>query len=107
LFFLSPNRESFGAQSQEYARVRVENSFFKRAVHSKDTGSQANEATRCESNGMLDGVGLVTTSDSTAPLVFNSGCSGATGWVRPYSVTLDPADAALRARLETQTGNTL
>jgi pectate lyase len=106
-FFLAPYRESFGAQSQDSARVRVENSLFKRAVHSKDTASQANEATRCESNGRLDGVGLITTSDSTAPLVFNAGCSGATGWVRPYSVTLDTADAALRARLETEAGNSL
>lgn len=106
-FFLAPYRESFGAQSQEYARVRVENSLFKRAVHSKDTASQANEATRCESNGKLDGVGSVTTSDSTAPLLFNAGCSGSTGWVRPYPITLEPADAVLRARLETLSGNSL
>lgn len=106
-FFLTPYRESFGAQSQEGARVRLEQSFFKRSVHSKDTGSTANDATRCELNGKLDGVGLVTTTDSTAPLVFNAGCSGSTGWVRPYPITLDPADPALRLRLETQAGNTL
>lgn len=106
-FFLAPYRESFGAQSQEGARVRVENSLFKRAVHSKDTGSTANEATRCELNGKLDGVGLVTTSDSTAPLVFNAGCSGSTGWTRPYPVTLDAADSALRARLVSEAGNSL
>lgn len=106
-FFLAPYRESFGAQSQEGARVRVENSLFKRAVHSKDTGSTANEATRCELNGKLDGVGLVTTSDSTAPLVFGAGCSGSTGWTRPYAVTLDPADSALRARLVSEAGNSL
>lgn len=106
-FYLTPYRESFGAQSQEGARVRVEQSFFKRAVHTEDAFSTANEATRCELSGKLDGVGLVTTSDSTAPLVFNSGCSGSTGWVRPYAITLDAADAALRQRLETQAGNTL
>jgi pectate lyase len=106
-FFLAPYRESFGAQSQEGARVRVESSLFKRAVHPKDTGSTANDATRCESNGRLDGVGLVTTSDSTAPLVFGAGCSGSTGWVRPYPITLDAADQALRSRLESEAGNSL
>jgi hypothetical protein len=75
--------------------------------HLYDTGSTANEATRCETNGKLDGVGLVTTADSTAPLVFNAGCSGSTGWVRPYAITLDTADAALRMRWETLAGNSL
>jgi pectate lyase len=108
LFFLAPYRESFGAQSQEGARVRVEQSLFRRLTgHPYDVGSQANEATRCESGGKLDGVGLVTTSDSNAPLVFNAGCSGSTGWRRPYAATVDVADAMLRARLEMQTGNTL
>ena len=108
LFFLSPYPESFGAQSQEGARVRVEQSLFRRLNnHLYDTGSTANDATRCETNGKLDGVGLVTTADSTAPLVFNAGCSGSTGWVRPYAITLDTADAALRMRLETMAGNSL
>ncbi|HEY1086321.1 MAG TPA: hypothetical protein VGE37_01455, partial [Archangium sp.] len=106
-FFLQPYRESFGAQSQEGAKLRVENSLFKRRVQSKDSGSTANDATRCESNGKLDGIGNVTTSDSTAPLVFNAGCSGSTGWTRPYPATVDAADAALRTRLETEAGNTL
>ena len=107
--FLAPYRESFGAQSQDGARLRVEQSLFRRTtLHLYDTGSQANDATRCETGGRLDGVGLVTTSDSTAPLVFNAGCtSGPTGWARPYPITLDPADATLRLRLETLAGNTL
>ncbi|MFO0599545.1 MAG: hypothetical protein U0228_29840 [Myxococcaceae bacterium] len=104
-FYLAPYRESFGAQSQDFARIRVENALFRRTVHSKDALSQANDATRCETNGTLDGVGLVTTADSTAPLVFGNGCSGSTGWVRPYAITLDAADATLRTRLETQSGN--
>ena len=107
-WFLSPYPESFGAQSQEGARVRVEQSLFRRINnHLYDTGTTANEATRCELNGKLDGVGLITTSDSTAPLVFNSGCTGSTGWSRPYSLTLDLANAALRTRLESEAGNTL
>lgn len=105
--FLAPYRESFGAQVQESARLRVENSLFKRSTHTKDSGSTANDATRCESSGTLDGVGLVVTPDSTAPLRFNVGCSGSTGWTRPYPATVDPADATLRARLEQQAGNTL
>lgn len=108
LWFLSPYPESFGAQSQEGARVRVEQSLFRRLNgHLYDPGTTANEATRCELNGKLDGVGLVTTSDSTAPLVFNAGCTGSTGWTRPYPITLDVADATLRSRLETAAGNTL
>ncbi|MFZ5446898.1 MAG: hypothetical protein ACOZQL_43325 [Myxococcota bacterium] len=106
-FYLAPYRESFGAQSQDSARVRVESSLFRRLPHTKDTLSQANEATRCETNGRLDGVGLVTTSDSTAPLQFGVGCSGATGWSRPYPVTLDAADPVLRMRLTVGAGNTL
>ena len=35
------------------------------------------------------------------------GCSGSTGWARPYAATLDPADPQLRARIEAQAGNTL
>lgn len=107
-FYLQPYRESFGAQSQDGARLRVEASLFKRTPQTKDAFSQANDATRCESGGRLDGIANVTTSDSTAPLVFGAGCtSGATMWVRPYPATVDAADAALRLRLETQTGNTL
>lgn len=107
-FYLEPYRESFGAQSQDGAKLRVENSLFRRAPHTKDAFSQANDATRCESGGKLDGIGNVTTSDSTAPLVFGAGCtSGPTGWSRPYAATVEPADAALRLKLETQTGNTL
>lgn len=103
-FYLAPYRESFGVQSQEGARLRVENSLFRRLPHSKDTLSQADDATRCELGGLLDGVGLVTTSDSTAPLRFNVGCSAA-NWTRPYAVTLDAADATLRSRLEQGAGN--
>ncbi len=106
-FYLLPYRESFGAQSQDNARIRVEASLFKRTPQLKDTLSQANDATRCESGGRLDGVGNVVTADSTAPLVFGAGCSGSTGWSRPYPATVDAADAALRMRLELQTGNTL
>lgn len=103
-FYLAPYRESFGAQAQDSATVRVENSLFRRFPHTKDLASQANEATRCETNGKLDGVGLMVTADSTAPLVFNSGCTAA-NWSRPYAITLDPADATLRTTLETRTGN--
>ncbi len=105
--YLAPYRESFGAQSQDLARMRVEQSLFRRTPQLKDALSQANDATRCETNGTLDGVGLVTTSDSTAPLVFGAGCTGSTGWSRPYPVTLEPANATLRALLETLAGNTL
>lgn len=99
--------ESFGAQSQQDAKLRVENSLFKRANHTKDVGSTANDATRCETNGKLDGVGLVVTPDSSASLRFGVGCTGSTGWTRPYPATVDAADAMLRQRLETQAGNTL
>ena len=104
-FYLAPYRESFGAQSQDFARVRVENSLFRRTPHGKDLLSQADEATRCESNGTLDGIGNVVTPDSTATLSFGSGCVGSTGFTRPYTITLDAADASLRTRLETLAGN--
>lgn len=104
---LPPYRESFGVQAQDGARIRFENSFVRRLPHSKDLGSQADHATRCESNGKVDGVNVVTAPGSTAPLVFGAGCSGTTGWTRPYSVTLDAADAALRTRLVAEAGNTL
>jgi pectate lyase len=103
--FVAPFRESFGAQAQEGARVRLEASLFRRTPGAYDLGSQANDATRCESGGTLDGLGLVTLPSSTAPLRFGTGCTGGTGWVRPYAVTLDPADEALRLRLEAEAGN--
>lgn len=103
--FLAPFRESFGAQAQDGARVRVEASLFRRTPQAYDLGSQANDATRCESGGTLDGVDLVTLPSSTAPLRFGTGCAGSTGWVRPYAVTPDAADEALRLRLEAQAGN--
>jgi pectate lyase len=105
--FASHLPESFGAQSQQGARLRIESSLFKRTAHTKDVGSTANQATRCETNGALDGLGLVITPDSTAPLQFGAGCTGSTGWTRAYPATVDAADAALRLRLETQAGNTL
>jgi len=105
--FLAPYRESFGAQAQDGARLRFENSFVRRVPHSKDLGSQADHATRCGSGGRLDAINVQVAPGSTAPLQFGVGCSGATGWVRPYSITLDAADVALRTRLAAQAGNTL
>jgi pectate lyase len=106
-FYLPPYRESFGVQAQDSARIRFENSLVRRTPHSKDALSQANDATRCETFGTIDTVGVVVTSDSTAPLAFGTGCLGSTGWARPYAVTLAPANATLRTQLETLTGNTL
>lgn len=103
--FVAPFRESFGAQAQQGARVRLEASLFRRTPQAYDLGSQANDATRCESGGTLDGLGLVTVPSSTAPLRFGAGCTGGTGWLRPYTVTLDAADEALRLRLEAEAGN--
>ncbi|MCU0695214.1 MAG: hypothetical protein MUC96_01650 [Myxococcaceae bacterium] len=105
--FLAPYRESFGVQSQNGARVRVEASFVRRVPQTKDLGSQADHATRCESGGRLDAVGLVVAPGSTAPLQFGVGCTMPTGWTRPYAITLDAADANLRARLLAGAGNTL
>ena len=105
--FLAPYRESFGVQAQDGARLRFENSFVRRVPHSKDVGSQADHATRCESGGRIDAVNVQVAPGSTSPLQFGVGCSGTTGWVRPYTITLDPADAMLRTRLAAQAGNTL
>ena len=105
--FLAPYRESFAVQAQESARIRFENSFVRRLPHSKDLGSQADHATRCETNGKIDSVNVQIAPGSTAPLQFGVGCSGTTGWTRPYPVTLDAADATLRARLAAEAGNTL
>lgn len=105
--FLAPYRESFGAQAQDSARIRFENSFVRRLPHSRDVGSQADHATRCESGGRLDAINVQVAPGSTSPLQFGVGCSSATGWVRPYAITLDAADAALRTRLAAQAGNTL
>jgi pectate lyase len=106
-FFLAPYRESFGVQAQDSARIRFENSFVRRGTHSRDSGSQANQATRCESLGRIDSVNVLVALGSTAPLQFGVGCSGATGWTRPYPIMLDAADPALLLRLQAQAGNTL
>ncbi|MDP1922680.1 MAG: hypothetical protein Q8L14_40940 [Myxococcales bacterium] len=105
--FLAPYRESFGVQAQDGARLRFENSFVRRVPHSKDVGSQADHATRCESGGRIDAINVQVAPGSTSPLQFGVGCNGTTGWVRPYAITLDPADATLRTRLAAQAGNTL
>lgn len=105
--FLAPYRESFGVQAQDGARVRFENALVRRTTHTRDVGSQANHATRCESGGRIDTVNVQVAAGSTAPLQFGVGCSGSTGWARPYPITLDPPDAQLLQRLTQQAGNTL
>jgi pectate lyase len=102
----SPYRESFGAQAQDGAQILFENNVLRRDVHGFDLASQANEATRCETGGILDERGTWITPDSTAPLARGVGCPLlATPLVRPYAAKVDVADALLRARLEQQTGN--
>jgi pectate lyase len=103
--YLPPYRDSFAVQAQDSARIRFENSLVRRNVHPKDALSSANQVTICKTFGTVDTVNVVVTADSTAPLVFGTGCLGSTGWTRPYPVTLDAPDAALRLRLETLTGN--
>ncbi len=106
-FFESPYREAFGAQAEEGARILFENNLVRRMAHEYDLGSQANDATRCESGGIIDERGTWTTPDSTAPLAHGTGCPPVTTpMARSYAATVDAANAALRARLEQETGNT-
>lgn len=106
--FESPYRESFGAQAQDGARLLVESQIFRRHAVAFDALSQANDATRCESGGVLDERGSWTPPDSTAPLVHRAGCPAlAAPLVRPYPAIVDPAGPALRTSLETKTGNVL
>lgn len=104
----APYRESFGMQSQDGAHLTAESVLFRRSSHAYDVGSQANDATRCESGGVLEARGLAVAPGGNATLKFGVGCPGAsTPWQRPYPATVEPADAALQARLEAEAGNTL
>jgi hypothetical protein len=47
----APYRESFGMQPQDGAHLLAESILFRRGSHTCDVGSQANDATRCESAG--------------------------------------------------------
>lgn len=106
--FESPYRESFGAQAQDGARLIVESQIFRRHAVAFDALSQADDATRCESGGVLDERGSWTPPDSTAPLVHGAGCPAlAAPLARPYTAIVDPAGPALRTTLETKTGNVL
>jgi len=102
----SPYREAFGAQAQDGARVLFENNLVRRDVHGYDVASQANDVTRCETGGVIDERGTWIAPDSTAPLAQHAGCPAiTTPMVRPYAAKVDVAGAALRARLEMETGN--
>ncbi len=104
--FEKPYREAFGAQAQDGARILFENNLVRRDAHPYDAFSQANDATRCETGGLLDERGTWVTPDSTAPLAHGVGCASlATPLTRPYPARVEPADAALRRALETTTGN--
>ena len=104
----SPYREAFGAQAQDGAQILFENNLFRRDVHTYDLASQANDATRCESGGVIDERGTWVAPDSTAPLARGVGCPSVTApLVRPYAAKVDTAGAALRTTLETQTGPVL
>lgn len=107
-FFQSPYPEAFGMQAQDSARMRAENNLFRRSSHTYDVGSQANDATRCESGGVIEESGSTVVAGGNAALSFGVGCiAGTPSFPRPYLVTVDPPDATLLNRLLTETGNTL
>ncbi len=104
--FEKPYREAFGAQAQDGAQILFENNLVRRDAHPYDAFSQANDATRCETGGVIDERGTWVTPDSTAPLARGVGCATlATPLTRPYPARVEPANAALRSVLETTTGN--
>ncbi|MCK6552488.1 hypothetical protein L6R52_42060 [Myxococcota bacterium] len=108
LFALPPFRESFGIQAQDGALVVVESTGFRRNTGIWDLGSQANDATRCESGGIVEERATQIVAGGTATLRFGVGCPAVTQpWSRPYSATVDPFDAALLQRLETEAGASL
>ncbi|MGC4116206.1 MAG: hypothetical protein QM765_16840 [Myxococcales bacterium] len=103
-----PYRESFGMQSQDGAHILAESILFRRSSHTYDLGSQANDATRCESGGVLEGKNLAVAPGGNAALRFGVGCAtNPAPWTRPYPATVDAADATLQSRLEAEAGNTL
>jgi pectate lyase len=104
--FEKPYREAFGAQAQDGAQILFENNLVRRDAHPYDAFSQANDATRCESGGVIDERGTWVTPDSTAPLAHRVGCgTPAAPLTRPYPARVEPADAALRRALEATTGD--
>lgn len=107
-FAVPPFRESFGVQAQDGALVVVEQSGFRRNTGVWDLGSQANDATRCESGGSIDARGTQVVAGGSATLRFGTGCPVITlPWARPYPATIDALDAGLLQRLETEAGATL
>jgi pectate lyase len=103
------DKESFGAQAQDGARILFENNIIRRNDHPYDWLSQANDATRCESGGIIDERGTFTTPDSQASLKHLVGCPATfSPIVRPYVAAVDAANPQLRSRLEwVETGNVL
>lgn len=88
--------------------MRLERIMVRRHEHGlNDTLSTANQASRCESGGTLTELGTWVLPDSTAPLKFGVGCSGAISYLPPYQVQAEEAGPALRDKLLLMTGNTL
>jgi len=101
------DKRSFGAEVTDDARLLFEKNIVRRDEHTYDVLSEANEVTLCDADdAFIDERDTWVTPDSTAELEFQVDCPEVYApLVRPYAATVDAADATLRARLETQTGN--
>jgi pectate lyase len=113
--FLTPYRESFGAEIQDNGQLRFENNVVSRRDGAYDNVAlclgqdpDPNNVTLCSTGGQLLESGTWTATDSTSTLHFGVGCpSTPVVFARPYQATLLPADASLRALLELHAGATL
>jgi pectate lyase len=105
--FESPYFESFGHQIQDNGRMLLEGEMVRRRNHTYDVGSQANDASRCELGGDLLEHGTWIDPETTVSLNFGAGCAQKEGIVPPYSACIEKADADLRDRVMSTSGNTL
>jgi len=100
-----PWRDSFGMLCERNCRLRAENNLFLRVPDVHDMLSRADDATACDTGGVIDESGSSVAAGSTAPLRFQAGCPAGASVPRPYEASVEPADEALRARLEAGAGN--
>jgi pectate lyase len=103
------DKRSYGAEVTDHARLLFENNIVRRDDHGYDLLSEADQVTLCDGNGAyIDQRNTWVTPNSSAGLEFGVDCPDIFPPIeRPYDVTLDNPDEALRTRLESQTGNVL